>query len=735
MHVRRVALAACLLVVGYATPLMAQPVHSVARRWNEELLESIRHDFARPTVHARNLWHTSIAMWDAWAAYDNVANTFLLGKTVGGFHSTFVPFPKPVDVASARDEAISYACYRLLTHRFKDSPGRVGALARFNALMATLGYDTGFTSTDYTTGSPAALGNYIARTLIDFGFQDGSNEQGGYSNLHYQPVNPPFSPSDPGDPVLLDMNHWQPLTLDFIDQSGNHIPVSTPPFLGPEWGEVTAFALRDDDRNIYHRDDYDWWVFHDPGPPPYIDTLATGGISEEYKWSFALNSIWASHLDATDGVMWDVSPGGIGNLPSLPTSIPEYRTFYDLFDGGDHSPGYAMNPKTGMPYTPQIVPRGDYARVLAEFWADGPASETPPGHWFTILNYVNDHPLFVKRMGGVGPVLDPLEWDVKAYFTMAGAVHDAAVAAWGVKGWYDYIRPVSAIRGMCERGQSSDPAKPRYNPAGITLIPGYIEMVEAGDPLAGAGNENVGRIKLWTWKGHDYITDPRTDTAGVGWILADNWWPYQRPTFITPPFAGYVSGHSTFSRAAAEVMTLLTGDPYFPGGMGEFFAPRNEFLVFEDGPSVDVTLQWARYVDASDQCSLSRIWGGIHPPADDIPGRRMGLVIGPDAFYLAEKYFGGEMAEAVPRPQAQVHVFPNPIALSNVLTVEFARPATRATMKLYSVSGQLVHSQSVTPDQNQRFAQMRVGDVKPGVYFLHVDGDAWEATDRVVIVD
>jgi len=56
-------------------------------------------------------------------------------------------------------------------------------------------------------------------------------------------------------------------------------------------------------------------------------------------------------------------------------------------------------------------------------------------------------------------------------------------------------------------------------------------------------------------------------------------------------------------------------------------------------------------------------------------------------------------------------------------------------MKLYSVSGQLVHSQSVTPDQNQRFAQMRVGDVKPGVYFLHVDGDAWEATDRVVIVD
>ena len=46
--------------------------------------------------------------------------------------------------------------------------------------------------------------------------------------------------------------------------------------------------------------------------------------------------------------------------------------------------------------------------------------------------------------------------------------------------------------------------------------------------------------------------------------------------------------------------------------------------MFEDGPSVDLTLQWATYRDAADQCSLSRIWGGIHPPADDIPGRLIG---------------------------------------------------------------------------------------------------------------
>ena len=90
-------------------------------------------------------------------------------------------------------------------------------------------------------------------------------------------------------------------------------------------------------------------------------------------------------------------------------------------------------------------------------------------------------------------------------------------------------------------------------------------------------------------------------------------------------------------------MTLLTGSPFFPGGMGEFHCPKNEFLVFEDGPSVDLTLQWATYQDASDQTSLSRIWGGIHPPADDLPGRVMGEEIGKDAYVLARNYFGSSI--------------------------------------------------------------------------------------------
>ena len=218
-----------------------------------------------------------------------------------------------------------------------------------------------------------------------------------------------------------------------------------------------------------------------------------------------------------------------------------------------------------------------------------------------------------------------------------------AIAAWGIKGWYDYLRPISAIRAMADRGQSSDSMGASYSVDGIPLLAGVIEVVNSGDPLAGANDENVGKIKLYTWRGPEFIAFPETDVAGVGWILAENWWPYQRPTFVTPPFAGYVSGHSTYSRAAAEVLTALTGSEYFPGGMSGFEVTANEFLVFEDGPSVSMTLQWATYRDASDQCSLSRIWGGIHPPADDLPGREIGEQIGINAFARAAGYFDGSL--------------------------------------------------------------------------------------------
>ena len=113
-------------------------------------------------------------------------------------------------------------------------------------------------------------------------------------------------------------------------------------------------------------------------------------------------SVWQSHLDPNDGVLWDISPNSIGNndISSFPTNYSSYPSFYNFYEGGVNNNGHSINPITGNVYEPNIVPRGDYTRVLAEFWADGPDSETPPGHWFDILNYVNDHPQFEPRFSG-----------------------------------------------------------------------------------------------------------------------------------------------------------------------------------------------------------------------------------------------------------------------------------------------------------------------------------------------
>ena len=613
---------------------------SAARRWIEVLLQSIRNDFARPTVHARNLFHVSAAMYDAWAAYDQAdqrASPWLLGRTREGLRCEQNAPPASEDVENARRTALSYAAYRLIRHRFDASPGAHRIVRDADALMGHLGYAVDYDEAGLALG-PAALGNHIGQCYIDFGLVDGANEMNDYANVAYEPVNDALKPELPGNPNITDLNRWQPLALaEFVDQAGN-VAGSEPEFLSPEWGSVAPFALAAEDLTIHRRDGAEYWVYHDPGPPPLID----GEDSAEYQWSHALVAIWSSHLDPSDGATVDISPASVGNIGHYPQRFDEHPDFYAI-EGGDRGAGHAANPATGLPYEPQIVPRGDYTRVLAEFWADGPDSETPPGHWFVILNEVNDHSALERRFQGTGVELGLLEWDVKAYFAMGGAMHDAAITAWGIKGYYDYIRPISSLRAMADRGQSSDPERASYHAHGIPLRPGYIELVDADDPLVGDDSEHLGKIKLLAWRGPDAIDDPATDVAGVGWILAENWWPYQRPTFVTPPFAGYISGHSTFSRTAAEVLTAFTGDEFFPGGMSAFEIEADEFLVFEDGPSVDMTLQWATYRDASDQCSLSRIWGGIHPPADDIAGRLIGVTVGMDAFALAQRHFAGEI--------------------------------------------------------------------------------------------
>lgn len=686
---------------------------SIAREWNETVLIGIRNDFARPTVHARNLYHSSILMYDAWALFDDDAQTFFLGKQLGDYFCEFDGFIPSESVEESRKKIISYAVYRLMRHRFSNSPGVETIYETMDDLMQLEGYDTAITSVNYQSGDAAALGNYMAQEMIAYGMQDGANEANDYANQFYEPVNDELNTDIAGNDMLEFPNRWQPLKIEnFVDQSGNSIPGGTPEFLSPEWGFVTPFAMTDDDRTILERDGDTYWVYNNPGAPSYIQDGS--GIDDPYKWGFAMVPVWQSHLGPENEQIIDISPRSIGNYDAedFPETFEEYKSFYNYIEGGDASQGREMNPITNEPYVEQLVKRSDYGRVLAEFWADGPDSETPPGHWFTILNYVNDQPTLVKKYKGEGEVLSDLEWDVKSYFVLGGAMHDSAISAWSVKGYYDYIRPISAIRYMAFKGQSTDPSLPRYDPHGIPLIEGYIELVDEDDPLVGSFKENLNKIKLFTWRGPDFIIEPTIDTAGVDWILAEEWFPYQRASFVTPPFAGYVSGHSTYSRAAAEVLTQFTGSEFFPGGMGVFDIDQFAFLVFELGPTEDMQLQWATYRDASDQTSLSRIWGGIHPPIDDIPGREIGIKVGNQSFEFADRCFSGSIT-------VNPIVFPNPV--DNALTVLYNQTGP-VQISIYDTSGRRISRVAGDFDKDANMT-LDVSTLTRGLYFVSIENE------------
>ena len=158
---------------------------SVARVWDEAALAALRNGLAAPTVQARDLFHLSAAMWDAWAAYDPKAEGYIVNDKATA-----------TDVTAARNAAISYAAYRLLLWRASYGANLEQTFGRLATTMRSLCYSSAFTTK--TGDSPAALGNRIAAAVIAYGLRDGSLERQHYADPSYLPQNAPMVVGQPG---------------------------------------------------------------------------------------------------------------------------------------------------------------------------------------------------------------------------------------------------------------------------------------------------------------------------------------------------------------------------------------------------------------------------------------------------------------------------------------------------------------------------------------------------------
>jgi hypothetical protein len=223
----------------------------------------------------------------------------------------------------------------------------------------------------------------------------------------------------------------------------------------------------------------------------------------------------------------------------------------------------------------------DRQKVTAEYWADGPRSEFPPGHWALIAQVLS------RKRG------HSLDYDAKMFFALGNALMDASVAAWALKYRFDFVRPITAIRS-------------RYKGKQVT-----------------------------SWLG---------PYRGYGQVPGEQWIPYQAPTVVTPPFPEYVSGHSTFSSAAATILAQYTGSDAFGAAVtvkagSSLFEPRTDTQA--GTPASDVVLSWPTLSAAAKDAGLSRRLGGIHFQDGDEDGNNLGKQAGGNVLARTMAYING----------------------------------------------------------------------------------------------
>jgi hypothetical protein len=285
-----------------------------------------------------------------------------------------------------------------------------------------------------------------------------------------------------------------------------------------------------------------------------------------------------------------------------------------------HVRGFALRAsKKGLPVDPGAPPIGlpssraykqaalDVIRASAR--PDAAASVTrwsgplaSPGQWNEIANAISD-----VRGRGSGAAAR-LASDVKLYFALNGALHDAAVATWGAKRVYQSVRPITMIRALAFQGQSSDRHAPSYSPDGMPLVPGLVEVITKESRAPGQPPATLAT----------HVGDIAVRTAH-GWVLGTRWVP--RGGAVTPPSPGWVSDESAFARAAAEVLTADTGTATLPAHTG--------------------LPQWPTYRLAAGAAGRAGVDAGTQIPADDTAGLRIGSQVGRAAWALAEHYFAG----------------------------------------------------------------------------------------------
>lgn len=236
-----------------------------------------------------------------------------------------------------------------------------------------------------------------------------------------------------------------------------------------------------------------------PTPPAFAPFLI-GGWGTAKPWAIEYGS--------------QFRPGG-------PTSLTSFQYFLEVFET------QRLGEKNSTARTPEQT-------EIARFWADGPGTATPPGHW-------NEIAQTLSREKGLTVVEN-----ARLFALLNLAAADTAIAAWDAKWHFHLWRPITAIRNADE-------------------------------------DNNV-------------------------WTFAEKDW---EPLLPTPNHGSYVSGHSSFSGAASQLLS-------------RYFATDNLSVTVHSETLPEVTRSFSSLSAVAQEAGQSRIYGGIHFPFDHRDGIRLG---------------------------------------------------------------------------------------------------------------
>ena len=365
---------------------------------------------------------------------------------------------------------------------------------------------------------------------------------------------------------------WMQANLEFVSARAKDPPLSSRGYA------LMSVAVADATMAAWH-----WKYVYDRPPPSGVDRMADPGPDPSYP------SEHAAIAAAAAGVLAYLFPERPAlRLEEMADQAADSRVFAGANYRSDVEAGLAL----GRQVAEAVVAYAKADRAESPCDVSGPPGP-PPRYW-------------APPPGSVAKPVQPCAGRWKPWLMTAGdQFRPGPPPAFGSPEFRAQAEEIVQVRRELtdeqERlatfwagGQGTPLPAGVWNTVALAYLKDRAPTTPRGERALALVNVAMSDAGVAAWDAKFAYWDPRPENGVRDLGLDPQWTPF----IETPFFPSYISGHATYSGAAAAVLSFL-----FPGDAADFTAK-------------------------ADEASSSRLWGGIHWRADNETGLAVGRQIG-----------------------------------------------------------------------------------------------------------